>query len=91
MAKVLTMRKKKSRDCSKCIAYYNMLSEEENKCGLGFAVAEKAAGGDGSWRVEAFPEDDECYSIELPKTKKAFVKTAESLGIDWNINEVEDF
>ena len=68
-----------------------MLSEEENKYGLGFAVAEEAEGGDGSWRVAAFPEGDGCYSIELPKTKKAFVKIAELLGMDWDIKEVEDF
>lgn len=91
MDKVLKMGKRKRRDCSKCIAYYNMLGEEENRCGLGFVVAEDAEGGDGTWRVEVFPEDDACYSIEHPKTKNAFVKSAKSLGIDWDINEVEDF
>lgn len=86
MDQVLTMGKKKDRDCSRCIAYYNMLSEEENICGLGFVVAEDAEGGDGSWRVAVFPEDDACYSIAIPRTMRAFVKTAKSLGIDWDKN-----
>ena len=34
--------KKQHRDCETCIAYYNMLGGEENRCGLGFRVVEEA-------------------------------------------------
>ena len=46
------MAKKKTRDCTKCIAYCNMLGGEENLCGLGFEVVEDVEGRYGSWDVE---------------------------------------
>ena len=42
------MKRKKERNCEDCIAYYNMLGSDDNRCGLGFRVMEDAVGGDGT-------------------------------------------
>ena len=67
-----------------------MLGGSNNECGLGFNVIEDAEGGDGSWNAVVFPYEDACNSIKQPLTKEEFVKTAETLGIEWNIDEVMD-
>ena len=36
----LMREEKQHRDCEECIAYYNMLGGEDNRCGLGFRVTE---------------------------------------------------
>lgn len=84
------MTKKKRRDCTKCIAYNNMIGGDGYKCGLGFEVVEDIEGGYGSWKVAAFPYEDACGSIELPSTKEEFVKTAKKLGIEWEVEDVVD-
>lgn len=63
------MTEKKSRDCTKCIAYCNMLGGEENLCGLRFEVVEDVEGGYGSWDMVIRPRDNKCEKIFLPKTK----------------------
>ena len=84
------MAKKKKRDCTKCIAYCNMLGREGYKCGLGFDVIEDIEGGSGTWKVVVHPFEDSCSSIELPTTKKEFVEVAAKLGIEWDIDDVAD-
>lgn len=82
------MAKKKTRDCTKCIAYCNMLGGEENLCGLGFEVEEDVEGGYGSWDVVIRPRDNKCEKISMPKTKEEFVEAAGKLGIKWELDEV---
>ena len=84
------MAKKKKRDCTKCIAYCNMLGREGYKCGLGFDVIEDIEGGSGTWKVVVHPFEDSCSPIELPTTKKEFVEVAAKLGIEWDIDDVAD-
>lgn len=67
-----------------------MLKGKDNKCGFGFHVVEDLEAGKRCWKVVVFPYEDACRSIELPRTKEEFVKTAESLGIEWDINNVLD-
>ena len=80
------MAKSKRRDCTSCIGYSNMI--EGYKCGLGFEVVEDIEGGYGGWEVTVHPYEDACEKVDIPKTKKEFVKTAELLGIEWDINDV---
>lgn len=86
--KRMMMAKKKIRDCTKCIAYGNMLGGEENLCGLGFEVAEKIECGYRSWDVVIRPHDDKCEKISLPKNIEEFVETAKTLRIEWKLDEV---
>ncbi len=84
------MAKRKERDCTKCIAYCNMLPGEGYRCGLGFEVAEELARGGGSWGIVVHPSRNACEAVKMPATKKEFVETAAKLGIEWNIDEVAD-
>ena len=81
-------KRRKERDCRECMAYYNMLGDEDYRCGLGFRVAEDIEGGYGPWTVRVHPVENECESIEIPETKEGFVETAASLGIEWDIDDV---
>ena len=54
-------------------------------------VAEDIEGGYGTLKVVVHPYGEACESIELPKTKEEFVRTAASLGIEWDVDEVADF
>ena len=58
------------------------------RCGLGFVVEEIIEGGYGSWEVLVQPYNDECEKVSLPKTKEEFVRTATTLGIEWDIDDV---
>lgn len=82
------MAKKRRRDCTKCIAYGNMLYSRGDCCGLGFEVMEDLEESRGGWKVIVHPVEDKCESIKLPKSKEEFVKTAGSLGIQWDIEDV---
>ena len=82
------MAKKKDRDCLECMGYCNMLDDDDYSCGLGFEISEEAEGGYGTWSVAVRPLDNKCEVIELPKTKEEFVRTAASLGIEWDIEDV---
>lgn len=73
--------REETRDCTKCIAYCNMLGGEENLCGLGFEVEEDVEGGYGSWDMVIRPRDNKCEKISMPKTKEEFVETAKTLGV----------
>lgn len=82
------MAENKERDCTECIAYWNML--EGDVCGLGFKVAEDAVGGYGTWSTEVHPVENACTEIAMPTTREDFVKAAADLGIEWDIDEVVD-
>ena len=84
------MAKKKRRDCLDCIAYYNMLGEGDNQCGLGFEVMEEIEGGYGTWSVVIGPYENACEVIPQPKTKEEFIKAAAERGIKWELEEVWD-
>lgn len=80
---------RKRRDCGKCIAYCNMLDGVNYTCGLGFEVSEDMERGrNGSMKIVPRPFEDKCESIPQPKTKEDFVRTAASLGIEWDIEDV---
>ena len=84
-------KKKQHRDCESCIAYCNMLGGREYRCGLGFQVSEEIETDERQrWRMYVRPYQDECEVVPQPKTKEEFVKTARTLGIDWDIDEVLD-
>ena len=82
------MAGRKRRDCLKCIAYYNMRSFDY-KCGLGFEMSEDLEPGrNGRMKLKTRPYEDRCKDIPQPMTKEDFVKTAATLGIEWDIEEV---
>ena len=77
------------RDCEECIAYYNMLGGEENRCGLGFRVADDIEIDEwGQWHGFFRPYRDECEVVPQPKTTDAFLEIAGSLGLDWDEEDV---
>ena len=84
------MKRKKERNCEDCIAYYNMVGSDENRCGLGFRVMEDAVGGDGTWSVDIHPFENECDVISLPGSIEEFVQIAASRGIEWDLDDVEE-
>lgn len=80
----------RKRDCAKCIAYCNLLSGEDYRCGLGFEVVEELETQGKKMGIAVHPLDDGCKDIELPSTKEEFVNTATKLGIKWDIDDVLD-
>ena len=86
-----TKEGKQHRDCETCIAYYNMLGGDDNRCGLGFRVVEEAETDDfPQWHGYIRPYQDECETVSQPKTKEEFVAISRELGIDWDVDEVLD-
>ena len=85
----LMREEKQHRDCEECIAYYNMLGGEDNRCGLGFRVTEDFE-IDEWWRWHGYyrPYHDECEVVPQPQTTDEFLAAAKSLGIDWNEDDV---
>ena len=84
-------RKKQHRDCERCIAYYNMLGGENNRCGLGFRVVEETETDDlQKWHGYIRPYEDECEVVSQPETKEELAETSRMLGIEWNIDEILD-
>ena len=79
------------RDCTNCIAYCNLLSGKDYRCGLGFEVIEEMESDHGKWKVTVHPYNNSCEAIKkLPTTKEEFVKTAARLGIAWDVEDVAD-
>ena len=81
---------RKHRDCTTCIAYCNMLHDKSGdyKCGLGFECYEDFEQGGRMLKVAVHPVNDECEKVPKPRSKKEFVETAASLGIEWDIEDV---
>lgn len=83
------MQKKKRRNCIDCIEYYNLLRGSDYRCGFGFEIAETIDDGHGTLTVAVHPLEDKCEVLSvIPKTREGFIKTAASLGINWDINDV---
>ena len=79
-------RRKKRRDCTKCMSYVNC--HPEGRCGLDFQPEQVWKPFRGGYKMYVHPHGDACEIVPKPRTKAGFMKSAKKLGVDWDIKDV---